>query len=72
MARNLHSLIAKDQPYTFLYVGRRTQVVDRKIVMVKRSESGSVVDYEKLRPTPTGNLNYVFNRWRKLEAIPDL
>tara|TARA_B100001123_G_C14988917_1_gene898771 strand:+ start:79 stop:831 length:753 start_codon:yes stop_codon:yes gene_type:complete len=72
MARNLHSLIAKDQPYTFLYVGRRTQVVDRKIVMVKRNESGSVVDYEKLRPTPTGNLNYFFNRWRKLEAIPDL
>ena len=72
MARNLHSLIARDQPYTFLYVGRRTQVVDRKIVMVKRSVSGAVVDYEKLRPTPTGNLNYFFNRWRKLEAIPDL
>lgn len=71
MARKLHNLIAQDQPYTFLYVGKRTQVVDRKIVMIKRNESGSVIGHEPLRPTPTGNLSYFFNRWRKLEMIPE-
>ncbi len=71
MTRRLHEVIAEDQPYTFLYVGKRTTVVDRKIVMVTRDDEGEVTGYEPLRPTPTGLLSYYFKRWTKIDAVPE-
>ena len=66
LARRLHQLIARDQPYTFLFAGLGTRVLDKKIVMVE--EDGS---FAKIRPTKTGNIFFHFNRWRKLEHVPE-
>jgi len=61
----LHELIAKEQPYTFLYVGKWTAVLDRRIVIRRQSPAGEFV-FEPIRPTKTGNYTYDFNRWIKL------
>ncbi len=66
LSHELHSIIAADQPYTFLFTSRVTQVLDRKIVMVE--DDGEPA---RLRATSTGNLFYHFNRWRKLEHAPE-
>ena len=65
LAYRLHQLIAEDQPYTFLYTGLGTQVLDKKIVML--GEDGS---YSKIKPTKSGSLFYYFNQWKKLEFTP--
>jgi len=70
LAHRLHRLIAADQPYSFLFAGRATQVVDRKIVMVERDAEGSE-RLVPLRPSPTGQLDYWFTRWKKLDHTPD-
>jgi ABC-type transport system substrate-binding protein len=64
-AHKLHRLIAEDQPYTFLYTGLGTQVVDKKIVVM--NDDGS---YSKITPTKSGSILFHFNRWRKLEVTP--
>jgi len=66
----LHRLIAAEQPYTFLFAGRGTTVVDRKIAMVERGADGAE-RIVPLRPSPTGQLRYWFTRWKKLEHAPD-
>ncbi len=68
-AHQLHQIIAEDQPYTFLYAPLSTAVLDKKIVMVARSEEGEE-QYQKIQPTKSGNLFFYFNRWRKLELTP--
>ena len=65
LAHALHRLIARDQPYTFLYARRVTEVLDRKIVMV-----GPDGRYQPIRPTKSGNIYFYFNRWTKLAADP--
>ena len=69
MARDLHRMIARDQPYTFLYVAKSTQLLDKKIVIVEREESGEK-KYEKIYPTKDGRIRYYFNKWKKLPKIP--
>ena len=69
LAHELHRVIARDQPYTFLFAGKATTVVDRKIVMVERTPEGGE-RIVPLRPSPTGQLLYWFNRWRKLDHAP--
>jgi ABC-type transport system substrate-binding protein len=66
----LHRLIAEDQPYTFLFVGLATRVLDKKIVIVERTADGKE-RYVKIFPTQGGNITYYFNKWRKLEFRPD-
>jgi ABC-type transport system substrate-binding protein len=61
----LHELIAREQPYTFLYVGKWTAVLDRRIVIRRQSPAGEFV-FEPIRPTKTGIYTYDFNRWIKL------
>ena len=70
LAHALHRLIAAEQPYTFLFAGRGTTVVDRKIAMVERGADGAE-RIVPLRPSPTGQLRYWFTRWKKLEHAPD-
>ena len=69
MAHELHRQIAKDQPYTFLYVAKSTQLLDKKIVIVERQPDGSE-KYTKIYPTKDGRVNYYFNKWKKLGKVP--
>ncbi len=62
----LHEIIAREQPYTFLYVTKWTAVLDKRIV-IKETEHGKVV-YKKITPTKTGNYMFYFNKWIKLPA----
>jgi len=65
LCHRLHAIIARDQPYTFLYVGKWTAVLDRRIVL--RVPDGS---YRPITPTRTGSYMYDFNRWIKLAEAP--
>ena len=70
LTHELHRVIADDQPYTFLFVGLSTRVLDKKIVIVERAPDGKE-RYVKIYPTKGGNITYYFNKWRKLEFTPD-
>ena len=65
----LHEIIAQEQPYTFLYVGKWTAVLDKRIVIKKTDAKGNVV-YEKIKPTKTGDYRFYFNKWTKLTEVP--
>ena len=66
LARRLHRLIAKDQPYTFLYAPVATRALDRKIVMVMPGGA-----FTPPRASAGGDVFFYLNRWRKLEAVAD-
>ena len=66
----LHEIIAREQPYTFLYVGKWTAVLDKRIVIKEEDEKGNVT-YKKITPTKTGSYTFHFNRWIKLAQPPD-
>jgi ABC-type transport system substrate-binding protein len=65
----LHKIIAYEQPYTFLYVGRWTAILDKRIVIKEVEASGKVI-YKKITPTKTGNYTFYFNKWIKLPEVP--
>jgi ABC-type transport system substrate-binding protein len=65
----LHEIIAREQPYTFLYVGKWTAVLDKRIVKKSVDDAGNV-SYEKIKPTKTGNYSFYFNKWIKLPEAP--
>jgi ABC-type transport system substrate-binding protein len=67
----LHEIIAQEQPYTFLYVGKWTAILDKRIVIKDVDDTGNVV-YQKIRPTKTGNYTFYFNKWVKLAQVPEL
>ena len=69
MTRQLHRIIAHDQPYTFLYVSKVTQLLDKKIVIVEPQLDG-LEKYKKIYSTRAGDINYYFNKWRKLDFVP--
>ena len=69
LTRELHRLIARDQPYTFLYVNKATRLLDKKIVIVERQEDGSE-KFVKIYPIKGGEIKYTFNKWRKLSSVP--
>ena len=51
----LHDIIASQQPYTFLYVGRWTAILDKRIVLKTVDETGNI-RYERsnrLKPETT-------------------
>jgi ABC-type transport system substrate-binding protein len=65
----LHEIIAQEQPYTFLYVGKWTAVLDNRIVIMDRDGEGNPV-YRMITPTKTGNFTFYFNKWIKLAEMP--
>ncbi|MBI5184273.1 MAG: peptide ABC transporter substrate-binding protein [Nitrospinae bacterium] len=65
LCRQLHRLIAEDQPYTFLYAAKATTALDKKIVIVEKDAAGNE-SYKKIYPTKDGSIGYYFNKWRKL------
>ena len=70
-SHKLHEIIAHEQPYTFLYVGKWTAVLDKRIVIKSIDASGKPI-YEKIKPTLTGNYTFDFNKWIKLPEMPQL
>ena len=69
LCHELHRIIAEDQPYTFLYTGKWTAILDKRIVVMERDSSGTV-RYAKIRPTKTGSYTFFFNKWIKLPEVP--
>jgi len=69
-SHRLHEIIAKEQPYTFLYVGKWTAVLDKRIV-IKDVDAAETIRYEKIKPTQTGNYSFYFNKWIKLPTAPN-
>jgi peptide/nickel transport system substrate-binding protein len=67
----LHAIIAREQPYTFLFVGKWTAILDKRIVIKEVDNAGQIV-YKKITPTKTGNFQFYFNRWIKLPKMPEL
>ncbi len=65
----LHEIIAREQPYTFLYVGKWTAILDNRIVIKTIDDAGQIV-YKKIKPTKTGNYSFYFNKWIKLPNAP--
>ncbi len=65
----LHEIIAREQPYTFLYVSKWTAVLDKRIVIKEVDKNGKVF-YRKIEPTKTGNYTFYFNKWIKLPEVP--
>lgn len=71
MARQLHRLIADDQPYTFLYEPRQPKVLDKRIALIDRRADGTEL-IKKIETPPSGDVMYFFNQWRKLSRAPEL
>jgi ABC-type transport system substrate-binding protein len=68
-AHRLHEIIAREQPYTFLYVSRWTAILDKRIV-IKEVDPDGTVRYSRIKPTKTGSYEFQFNRWVKLPEMP--
>jgi ABC-type transport system substrate-binding protein len=66
---SLHEIIAEEQPYTFLYVGKWTAILDKRIV-IKDIDPEGRVRYSRIQPTKTGNYTFYFNKWIKLPEVP--
>ncbi len=67
----LHNIIAREQPYTFLYVGKWTAILDKRI-LIKEVDKNNKIQYSKIKPTKTGNYTFNFNKWIKLADMPEL
>ena len=67
----LHQIIAWEQPYTFLYVGKWTAVLDKRVVIKDVDEDGGML-YKKIKPTKTGSYTFHFNKWIKVPNMPEM
>ena len=67
----LHEIIAREQPYTFLYIGKWTAILDQRIVIREVDDAGQSI-YKKITPTKTGSFQFYFNQWIKLPEKPEL
>ncbi len=65
----LHGIIAREQPYTFLYVSKWTAILDKRIVIKEVDDKGNVL-YKQIQPTKTGNYTFYFNKWIKRSEVP--
>ncbi|MFO8033099.1 MAG: ABC transporter substrate-binding protein [Desulfohalobiaceae bacterium] len=66
----LHEIIARELPYTFLFVNKWTAVLDKRIVLQETDQEGNTV-YKPIEPTPTGDYSFYFNKWIKLPEAPE-
>ncbi|MGD8228548.1 MAG: ABC transporter substrate-binding protein [Desulfobacteraceae bacterium] len=66
----LHEIIAREQPYTFLYVSKWTAILDKRIVIMETDAQGKP-KYRKITPTKTGSFTFYFNKWIKLDQAPN-
>ncbi|HKO48852.1 MAG TPA: ABC transporter substrate-binding protein [Polyangiaceae bacterium] len=70
LTRQIHRLVAEDQPFTFLYEPTESVVLDKRIVRVERKEDGSEA-FRRIGLTPTGDVKRHFREWRKLAVEPN-
>jgi ABC-type transport system substrate-binding protein len=66
----LHRILAEEQPCTFLYVGKWTAILDKRIVIEEVDARGNI-RYRRITPTKTGDYTFYFNRWIKLPSVPN-
>ena len=71
LCHRLHRIIADEQPYTFLYVGKWTALLNKRIVVVRRNKAGEVIGYEKIKQAKSGTYGFDFNKWTKLPKLPE-
>jgi len=64
MARELHRLIARDQPYTFLYVRKSLSLMDAKVVRMVPGPDGRP-QYLPFRLNKLGRIGFDFREWVK-------
>ena len=69
MCQRLHQIIAREQPYTFLYAEKWTALLDKRIVLQEKDEEGNI-RYRPIEPTKTGSYKFDFNKWVKLSRQP--
>ncbi len=69
LTRQLHRVIAEDQPYTFLYEPLKPVVFDRRIVRVRKTGDGQDV-IENIREPVFGPVDQSIAEWRKLRTAP--
>jgi ABC-type transport system substrate-binding protein len=68
LARELHRIIAQEQPYTFLYEPLKPVVLDKRIAVIDRTPDGREL-VKKVEPTPSGSVMFHFLKWRKLRDV---
>ena len=56
-------------PIRYLYVGKWTALLDRKIAIARRLRGGEIRP-QKIRPTITGSYSFDFNEWLKFPRNP--
>lgn len=69
-SHGLHEIIAREVPYTFLYVGKWTAILDKRIVLKETGKDGDAV-YKPVTPTKTGRYDFHFRKWIKLQQPPE-
>jgi ABC-type transport system substrate-binding protein len=67
----LHEIIAHEQPYTFLYVGKWTAILDKRI-FIREGHDDETISFKKITPTKTGSYSFHFNKWIKLAEMPEI
>ena len=67
----LHKIIAREQPYTFLFVGKWTAVLDKRVVIKDIDADGNML-YKRIKPTKTGTYTFHFNKWIKVPNMPEM
>jgi ABC-type transport system substrate-binding protein len=70
LSHRLHEIIAREQPYTFLFVSKWTAILDKRIVIKEEDDHGNIM-YRPIEPTKTGNYTFDFNKWIKLSEQPE-
>jgi ABC-type transport system substrate-binding protein len=65
----LHEIIAREQPYTFLFVRKWTAVLDKRIFRKQIDAQGKAA-LKKITPTKTGSYDFHFKEWVKLAEMP--
>jgi ABC-type transport system substrate-binding protein len=71
LGRELHRLVAGDQPYTFLYVPRATRLLDRKVVRLAGPRDGPGV-LAPIVPDRVGGIRFHLTEWVKAARPPTL
>lgn len=66
LTHELHSIIAQDQPYTFLFAPTSTRVLNKSLKI--RSQDGGL---ESIEPVPSGAIYQHFDRWTRASMSPD-
>jgi ABC-type transport system substrate-binding protein len=71
LCHKFHEIIAREQPYTFLFVRKATAILDKRIVIQETDTLGNVI-YKKITPNKIGDYSFHFNKWVKLSEMPNL